>query len=158
MLLYPSAACPRERWAIVTVGAAFAFTTTSTLTGHEPGPPGRQCWYAVVPPTKATCPATTARSRQFWPRSPSWLVAQVRTYGSGSSASAGSATTRATSSAMPMRMPPMLGQSELRAVRVGVDPLQLLHAVDVVARLGELDPPPFLAPAVDVGLAGVVRG
>ena len=49
-------------------------------------------------------------------------------------------------------------EPELGAVRAGVDRLQLLHALDVVARLGELDPAPLFPPAVDVRLAGVVGG
>src|SRR5439155_20445572 len=43
-------------------------------------------------------------------------------------------------------------------VGAGVDPLQPLHLVDVVARLRELDADALRAPAVDIRLAGVVSG
>src|SRR5829696_4693628 len=48
-------------------------------------------------------------------------------------------------------------EAELRRVGAGVDRLQLLHALDVVPCLRELDLAALLAPAVDVRLAGVVR-
>src|SRR3972149_1842382 len=51
-----------------------------------------------------------------------------------------------------------LSEPELVGVRPRVHALELLDAVDVVARLGELDSPTLLAPAVDVRLACVVGG
>ena len=53
--------------------------------------------------------------------------------------------------------PRRLGR-DLKVVRVAVDLLQLLDAVDVGPGLGELDLLPRRAPAVDVALAGVVGG
>ena len=46
--------------------------------------------------------------------------------------------------------------AQVIAIRIPVDPLQLLHTVDVGARLGELDPLVLRPPLVDVALTGVV--
>src|SRR5437868_12517486 len=48
--------------------------------------------------------------------------------------------------------------AELGAVRVAVDPLEVLDARDVVPRLRELDRLALRPPVVDVLLASVVRG
>ena len=104
------------------------------------------------------CPAIIARSRQPWPRSPNWLDEHVRTYGCGLVRERRNRDDQGEQQRNDETHAESLGQAELGAVGVGVDRLQLLHALDVVARLRELDPDALLPPAVDVRLARVVGG